>query len=88
MAVDFGDAIGTARVKWRGFALRHLHDFAEHLAGAGLIKADFGIDDADRIEYAGDAQTGHVAGENRLIPRCLHKRLRRQVIDFIGFVFF
>ncbi len=67
-------------------SLRHLDDFAEHLAGTGLIHANAGVDDADGVQHARDAQGGHIAGKNRLIPRGLDKRLGGQVIDFIGLI--
>jgi len=88
VAVDLGHAIRAARVERRRLALRHFDDLAEHLAGAGLIHADVRVNNADGVEHAGDAQRGHVAGENRLVPRGLHERLRGQIIDFLRPVLF
>ena len=48
--VELGDAIGAARIEGRVFRLRNRLDLAEHLGRAGLVEADAGIDDADRLE--------------------------------------
>jgi hypothetical protein len=62
VAVDFGNAVGAARVEGGFFGLGDLADFAEHFAGAGLIKANAGVYKADGVEEAGNTEGGYIAG--------------------------
>ena len=68
--------------------LRHFPHLAEHLAAGGLVEADVRIDDADGIQHARDAQRGDFAGEDGLAPGGGHEGLRRQIVDFVGAMFF
>ena len=68
MAVDFGHAIGRARVKWSAFFLRHFYNFSKHFARGSLVKLDLRIDKADSFQQAGNAQAGYFTGKQRLIP--------------------
>src|SRR5207248_228443 len=81
VAVDLGHAIRAARIERRRLALRRLHHLAEHLAGAGLVEADLGVDYADGVEDARHAESRRLAREHGLAPRRLHERLRSQVVD-------
>ena len=84
VAVDLGHAVRAARVERRRLALGNLLHLAEHLRGAGLVEADVGVDEANRIEHAGDPEGGRLAGEHRLAEAGLDERLRRQVVDLGG----
>src|SRR5260370_42282770 len=84
MSIRFGNAIRTPRVQWSRFELWHFLDLTENFAGTSLVKANFGVDVPDGVQQAGHAEGGHVAGENRLSPRCLDKALRGQVVYLIG----
>ena len=66
VAVDLGHAVGAAGVERRRLALGDLDHLAEHLRRAGLVEADLGVDEPDRVEQAGDAQGRGLAGEHRL----------------------
>ena len=86
VAVHLRDAVGAAGVKRRRFGLRDLGDLAEHLAAAGLVEADRGIDHADGVEQPRHAERSGFAGQNRLAERRLDERLRREVVDLLGLV--
>ena len=88
MPVDFRDPVWTARIERRAFALRHFQHLAKHLAGGGLIEASLRVHVADGFEDARHANGGHIAGQRGLVPRGGDKRLRGQVVDFVGLVFF
>ncbi len=73
VAVDLGHAVGAAGVEGRGLGLGHLDDLAEHLAGAGLVEADGGVDEANGVQHPGHPQRRRLAGEYRLRPGRLHE---------------
>ena len=52
-----------------------LVDLAEHLRRARLVEADLGVDEADGVEEASDAEGGGLAGEDGLAERGLDERL-------------
>src|SRR5690606_16393616 len=70
VAVYLGHAVRAARVEGRRLALRDLYDLAEHLAAAGLVEANLGVDDADGFEHARHAQRGELTGEHGLGETC------------------
>ncbi|GIV80754.1 MAG: hypothetical protein KatS3mg051_0108 [Anaerolineae bacterium] len=84
VAVDLGHTVGATRVEGRGFALRHFAHLAEHFAARCLVEAYRGVYVANGVQQAGDAQRGHVAGEDWLRPRGLHEALGSQVVDLVG----
>jgi len=74
-----GDAIGRARVEWRGFALWRLHDATEHFGGRSLVEAGMRPRLPQRFEDAQHPHAIHVAGEERLAKGCRHEALRCEV---------
>ena len=84
VAVDLGDAVGAARVERRQLGLGRFADLAEHLRRARLVEADLRVDEPDRVEHPGHAESGRLAGEDRLAERRLDEGLRRQVVELIG----
>ena len=83
VAVHLGHAVRRTRIEGRVFVLGHLEHLAEHLARARLVVANIRIDDPDGIEDARHAEGGGFTGEDRLRPRRLHERLRREVVDLL-----
>ena len=81
VAVGLGDGVGAARVERRRFVLRRFPRLAEHLGAGGLVEADLGIHEADRIQHARDADRRELPGQRRLHPAGRHERLRRQVVE-------
>src|SRR6266540_3445199 len=63
VAVHLGDAIWAARIEWGLLALRHLDNFAEHFGRAGLVEANIGVDDPNRVEHTCHAERGRLAGD-------------------------
>src|SRR5205085_6772414 len=85
MPVDLGDAVGTARVERGRLALGSFTHLAEHLTARRLVKADaLWVDQADRLEYARNANAGELPGQYRLLPARRHEAHGRQVIDLVG----
>lgn len=58
VCIELGDTIGTARVEWRGLALRSLHDLSVQLGRRSLVELDVflqatstdGVEEAERAE--------------------------------------
>ena len=85
--IQLGHTVGTARVERGGFFLRNGLHFAKHLRGAGLVEADFGIDETHCFQQVQSADAGNVGGGGGLLKTDADKALRRQVVDFIGLDF-
>ncbi|MNT42008.1 hypothetical protein D3C72_1784050 [compost metagenome] len=83
VAVELGDAVGAAGVEGRRFDLGHGLDLAEHLRGAGLVEARLGGHLAHRVEHAGDAQAGELAGQHGLGPGGGDEALGREVVHLV-----
>src|SRR5438105_3731239 len=83
VAVDFGDAIGTAGIERSMLGLRRLTDLAEHLAAGCLVEADFGVYHTDGFQHPGDAEGRELSGQNRLRPTGRNEGHGREVIDFL-----
>jgi len=73
---QLGDSVRTTGVKERGLGLGHFVNLAVHLRGRGLIKADFGVDDADRFQQMQGAQASDVGGGHGLLERNADEALR------------
>ena len=79
--IELGHAVRAARVKRRVFHLRHGLYLAKHLGRAGLVKADFWVDDANGFQKVHRAQTGNFSRGNGLIEGHTDKTLRGEVVD-------
>ena len=76
-------AVRTARVEGRRLVLALGLNFAEHLAGRGLIEPDLRIGQPQRLERDGHGQRRRVRREQWLVPRGSDKTLRSKVVVFI-----
>src|SRR5262249_52270623 len=80
-----GDRIGTARIKWRGFSLWYLLNFAEQFGRRSLIEARLAESGfANRFEQTKGSQCydlGCIFGD---VKAYTHVRLRAEVIYLIG----
>ena len=83
VGVDLGGAVRGARIEGRPLSLRR-RGGAEHLAGGGLVVAGRAARAAQRLEDAGRAQAGDVAGVFGDVEGDAHVALRAQVVDFVG----
>ncbi len=82
--IEFGHAIGAARVERCAFNLRNGLHLAKHLGGAGLVKADLGVDQANGFEQVEAANAGDLRGGAGLVKGHAHKALCSQVVNFAG----
>src|SRR5262249_34248988 len=87
MAVDFRDAVGTARVERRRLALWRFDDLAEHLTRAGLIEPRLRRRLLHRLEHPRHAERRELTREHGLRPGCLHEALCGEIVDLLGLIF-
>jgi hypothetical protein len=85
VGVDLGHPVGAARVEGRQLVLRGFPDFAEHLAGGGLVEAGVGLRFSHRLQHPGDAEAGELRRQRRLVPGGADERHRREVVDLVRF---
>jgi len=86
VAIDFGGAVGAARIEGGGFLLGNFLNFAEHFAGGGLVEAGFRFqaEDTQAFEQAQGAEGVAVGGVFGGFKRDLDVALRGEVVDFVG----
>src|SRR5262249_11342954 len=80
---NLGHAVWTAWVKARGFRLRALRYFAEHLRTRRLEKFCFGRMLANGFEHAQRAEARDIGCKHGLVPGNRDKTLGREVIDLV-----
>src|SRR5690348_16938059 len=83
IGIDFGGAIGTARIKRRGFALRHFENLPEHFAGGRLVELRFESRFPDGLKETNSAEPGDFAGVLGNIEADTHMALCAEVVDLI-----
>ncbi|MCY1279015.1 hypothetical protein D9M70_277590 [compost metagenome] len=84
MGIQLGHAIRAARIEGSAFHLRDGLDLAEHLGSAGLIEADFRVDDTDRFQEVQRTDAGDLGSGHRLVERYTDKALGCEVVDLGG----
>ncbi len=83
MRVELGHAIRAARAKRRVFHLGNRLHLAKHLRGAGLVEANLGIDQANRLQQVQCANAGDLRRDDGLVEAHAHEALRGQVVDLV-----
>ena len=81
--VELGRGVRRARIERRALVLHRLLDQPVHLRRRGLVETARRPRDADRLEQVDGTQSGHRAGEQRLLPARRDEGLRRQVVCLV-----
>ncbi len=81
MPVDLGHRVRAARVEGGGFVLGRLPRLAVHLRARGLVEADLGVDEPQRVEHPRHPDRRELARQRRLDPAGRNEGLSRQVVD-------
>src|SRR6267378_1592916 len=84
VGVDLRHSVRTPRMERRLLVLRLAVDASEHFAGRGLVEPRFRSVGADGLQEPHDAESGDLAGEDRLDERSRHERLGRKTVDLFG----
>ena len=83
--IQLGHAIGAARVEGRVFHLRNGLHLAEHFRCAGLVEANFGVDDANGLQQVQRADAGDLRRGVGLVKGHTNEALRGEVVHLHGF---
>ena len=85
--IELGHTVGAAGIKRGFFNLWNSLHLAKHFRGAGLVKANFGIDQPNGFQQVQGTQACNLCRGRGLIKTHTHKTLRSQVVDFLGAYF-